>query len=164
MRVAVMILLCLGEGRLLGWLSELTEDGGRSRKWILSLLLLQLLELCQVERVRSGELTVGMHGWRRRHRGTRHISRVTIRSLVRVLTSKLGGRRSRKEELFHHPLILVHIIHIAFSLLGVVEIRLINAILSGPARVGSNAGASAPITHGRIRRMASSPLRPRDVR
>jgi hypothetical protein len=156
MRV-VVILWCLSEGRLLGWLPELTKDRGSGRERILSLLLLHLLQLCKVERVRGSEVVVGMHGWRRRHRRTRHMSRVTIRSLVRIPTSKLGGGRSGKEQFFHHPLILIHIIHIAISLLSVVEICLINAILSGPARAGSNTGASAPITHDRITRMASSP-------
>lgn len=160
----VMILWCLGEGRLLGWLSKLTKGRGSSRKRILSLLLLLLLKLCKVERIRGGEVAVGMRCWRRGHRRTCHISRVAIRSLMRIPTRKLGGGRSGKEQLFHHPFVLIHIVHIAISLLGVVEICLINAILSGPARVGGNAGASAPITHDRVISMASSPLRPWHIR
>jgi len=164
MRV-VVILWCLSKGRLLGWLSKLTKDRGSSCERILSLLLLLLLQLCKVKRVRGGEVTaVGMHGWRRRHGRTRHVSRVTIRSLVRVAAGKLGGGRGGKEQIFHHALILIHVIHIAISLLSVVEIRLINAILSGPVRARGDTGASAPITHDRVTRMASSPLCPGHVR
>lgn len=161
MRV-VVILWRLGEGRLLGWLSELTEDRRSSGERILGLLLLQLLQLCKVERIRGSEMTVGMHGWGRRHRGTGHISRIAVYSLVRVPASRLGGG-SGKEQLFYHLLILIHVVRIAISRMGVVETCLIDAILSGPVRVGSNAGAPAPIAHGRVTRMASSPLRPRHI-
>jgi hypothetical protein len=145
---------------LLGWFSELTKDRGGGRERILSLLLLQLLQLCKVERIRGSEVTVGMDGWRRSHWGTRHMARITVRPLVGVPTRKLRGGRSGKEQFFHHPLILVHIIHIAISLLGVVEVRLINAILSGPARAGGDTGASAPIAHDHVTMEANFPLRP----
>ena len=59
----VMILWGLSERGLLGWLSKLTKDRGSSRERVLSLLLLQLLQLCKVEGVRGGEMAVGMHGW-----------------------------------------------------------------------------------------------------
>ena len=159
----VVILVCLSEGRLLGWLSKLTEGRGSGRKRILSLLLLQLLQLCEVERIRGSEMTVGVHSWRRRHRGTRHIARVAVRSLMRTPSNKLGRGRSGKQQIFHHPLILVHIIHIAISLVGVVGIGLIDAILSGPARVGGDARASAPIAHNCVTRIVGSPLRPLHV-
>ena len=61
MRIA-MILWCLSKRRLLGWLSKLTKDRGSSCERILSLLLLQLLQLREVERVRGGEMAVGVHG------------------------------------------------------------------------------------------------------
>lgn len=158
-----MILRCLSEGGLLGWLSKLTKDRGSGRERILSLLLLQLLQLCEVERVRCGEMTVGVDGRRRRDRRTRHIARVAICSLVRGPARKLGGGRSGKEQLFHHPLILIHIVHIAISRLDVVVVCLVDAILPGPARAGGDAGAPAPVTHDRITRVASSPLRPRHI-
>jgi len=163
LRRIVVILGCLGEGRLLGWFSKLTKDRGSSCKRILSLLLLQLLQLCEVKRIRSGEVTVGMDGWRRRRWGTRHIARVAVRALVGMSTGELGRGRSRKEQLFYHPLVLVHIVHIAISRLSVVEVGLINTILPGPARAGSDTGTSAPIACDHITGMASSPLRPRDV-
>lgn len=159
----VVVLGCLGEGRVLGWLSELTKDRGGGRERILSLLLLQLLQLCEVERIRGSEMTVGVDCWRRRHGGTGHVSRVTVRSLVRIPTSELGGGRGGKKQLLHHLLILIHIVRIAISPVSVVEIGLINAILSGPVRVRGDAGASAPIAHDRIARTAGSPVRPLGV-
>jgi hypothetical protein len=92
-----VILGCLGEGRLLGWLSELTKDRGSGRERILSLLLLQLLQLCKVERIRGSKMTVRVDCWRRRHRGTRHIARVAVCSLMRIPSGKLGGGRAGKE-------------------------------------------------------------------
>ena len=108
-------------------------------------------------------MAVGVDCWRRRHRGTGHISRVTVHSLVRVPTGELGGWGSGKKQLLHHLLILIHIIHIAISLVGVIKIRFIDGVLSGPVRVGGDAGASAPIAHDCVARTAGSLVHPMGV-
>lgn len=159
----VVILGGLGERRLLGRLSKLTKNRGSGCERVLSLLLLLLLQLCEVERIRGGEVTIRMDGRRRRYWGAGHIARVAIGSLVGISTGDLGRGRSRQEQLFHHPLVLVRIIHIAISLVSVIEISLIDAILPGPSRAGSDTGAPAPVSHDRFARVTSPPLGPMHV-
>lgn len=108
-------------------------------------------------------MAVRVDGWRGGYRRARHVARATVCSLVGMPTRKLRRGRGGEEQFFYHPLILVHIIRIAISLVGVVEIGLVDAILSGPLRARGDAGASAPIAHDRFTRITGTPLGPMHV-